>query len=314
MLRGDDVLEVIRSAGSNLLIVAPYIKAATLEKIIRNTQPGLASLTCITRWLPADIAAGVCDLEILDLIEGYPGGRLLLHPHLHAKYYRADRRCLVGSANITSRGLGWTIPANVELLVELPADFEGLGEWETTLVDAAVVATREIREQIKREAEYLVSKNGPIPSPEIGQSPHDENFLLNWAPRCPVPELLWNVYVGQGKDKMVTSAWKAAQTDLAAFEVPPGLTRVLFKAYVAGILKQMPLIAEIDGLASKGLIDNKAVTFLEDRLGDAAPYSAGQTWQVLKAWLVYFFDQTYLLQTGQEILVKGKDISSRDGD
>lgn len=310
MLPGDAVLDIVRSASGSLLIVAPYIKFTTLERIIGNAPHGLASLTCITRWLPEDIAARVCDLEIMDLIEKFPGGRLLVHPHLHAKYYRADGRCLVGSANLTSRGLGWTTPANVELLVELRADFAGLDEWEATLLGAAIVATKALREQIRREAERLIANGALLRLPEVNQITGDDAPASQWVPRCPVPERLWSVYIGQGLDKMVTSAQETAQEDLAALEPPAGLTKDLFEAYVGGILRQMPLMAEIDGLASNGLTDSQAQIFLEDHLGDAAPYPADQTWRVLKAWLIHFFGQTYRLEVGQEVLVKGKDLSS----
>ena len=310
-LLGDAVLDIVRSASSNLLLVAPYIKEATLKRLFDDIPANLTSITCITRWLPVDIATGVSDLEILDLIGRFPGGRLLVHPHLHAKYYRADQRCLIGSANLTSRGLGWMTPGNVELLVELPADFAGLGEWETALLGAAVMVTQELREQIKLEAKRLTAE-GVVPQlPEVNQGKRAEAPSGQWVPHCPVPERLWSVYIGRGDDKMVTSSLDAAQTDLTALAVPPGLPKNLFEAYAAGIFRQMPLIAKIDRLASKGLMDSEAHVFLEVNLGNAAPYPTDQTWRVLKAWLIYFFGETYRLEVGQEVLVKGQDVSGR---
>ena len=70
-----------------------------------------------------------------------------------------------------------------------------------------------------------------------------------------------------GADTMVSSAFEAAQHDLAALSPPQGLTQDLFTAYVAGILKQMPLLAEIDKLAAAVLTDTKAHEFLVDSLG-----------------------------------------------
>ena len=311
VLPGDAVLGIVRSASSSLFLVAPYIKEATLKRLFDDMPASLTSVTCITRWLPEDIAAGVCDLEILELIEKVSGGRLLVHPHLHAKYYRADQRCLVGSANLTSRGLGWTTPGNVELLVELPAEFADLGEWETAILGAAVMVTQELREQIKLEADRLTAE-GVVPLlPEVDQGSRDEAPSSQWAPHCPVPERLWSAYIGRGEGKMVTSALDAAKMDLAALAVPRGLTKDLFVAYTAGIFRQMPLIAKIDRLAAKGLMDNEAHAFLEVNLGDAAPYPTDQTWRILKAWLIYFFGETYRLEVGQEVLVKGQDVSDR---
>ncbi|MFP6740873.1 MAG: hypothetical protein VCD33_04465, partial [Alphaproteobacteria bacterium] len=69
-------------------------------------------------------------------------------------------------------------------------------------------------------------------------------------------------------------------------------------------------MAEIDRLASTGLTDSQACAFLAERLGPNASYPANQAWRVLKAWLVHFFPETYMLETGQEVVVKGKELSS----
>ncbi len=312
MLPGDALLDIVRSVRDNLVIVAPYIKTATLRSVIEEISSDSTPLTCVTRWLPQDIAAGVCDLEILDIITEFPRGKLLVHPHLHAKYYRGDRRCLVGSANLTSRGLGWTTPANVELLVELPADFNSLREWETALLEAAIPATQELKKNIRREADRLIADGALSRPPEVDQSTDTEALTSQWVPRCPVPDRLWDVCCKRELETMITTTRQTAQEDLAALAVPIGLTKSLFEAYIIGILKQMPLIVEIDDLASHGLSDSQARRFLEDRLGDAMPYPVDETWRILKTWLTYFLSQTYRLEVRQEVLVKGQSISGLD--
>lgn len=308
MLFGDFVLDVVRSARSTVLIAAPYIKTKALERLMSNMSATLDSFTCITRWLPADIATGVCDLEILDLVEKYPGGKLLVHPHLHAKYYRADRRCLIGSANLTNRGLGWTTPSNIELVVELSAGSADLGKWEKTLVDSAIVANRELREQIKHEAERLITEDVPYKILETEESMDDEVLSSQWIPMCPVPEQLWNVYIGQGQDEMVTSAWKAAQMDLHALQVPNGLSENLFEAYISNIFKEMPVIREIRSLASKGLTDAQARNFLKTKFHESTQSETERMWNILKAWFICFLSHDYRIETVEMALVKGRNI------
>ena len=87
VLPGDAVLALIRSATSRVVIAAPYIKSATIRRLLRTIPDTVSELTCITRWLPEDIVSGVCDLEIFDDVTQIQGGRLLVQPHLHAKYY-----------------------------------------------------------------------------------------------------------------------------------------------------------------------------------------------------------------------------------
>src|SRR5690606_29509532 len=113
------------------------------------------NIRCVTRWRPEEIAAGASDLEVLDLIRARPRARLYIHPLLHAKFFRVDRRCLVGSANLTQRALGWTVPSNFELMLELPADEYGLSDFEETLFAEAFEATEQYRNDIASAAEIM---------------------------------------------------------------------------------------------------------------------------------------------------------------
>lgn len=313
VLPGDAVLKLMQNATSRVVVVAPYIKSATIRRLLRTIPNTVSEFTCITRWLPEDIVSGVCDLEIFDDIMQIGHGRLLVHPHLHAKYYSNGQESLIGSANLTSRGLGWHTPSNVELLVALPAEFPGLAEWESTLLESAVEATEQLREQIRVEAEQLEQTRSADHPPEVKGETGEEEELTLWVPRCPVPERLWEVYCGRGADTMVSSAFMAAQDDLAALSPPRGLTKDLFTSYVAGILRQMPLFSEIDELASPGLTDSRAQEVLSDRLSDATGdiYHYGQIWRIVKQWLKYFFPESYRLEIGQEVLIKGREIPRR---
>ncbi len=306
---GDGILELLRAANDRVIIAAPYIKSPTLRRLLNVIPEAVSECICVTRWLPEDIASGVCDLEILDDLTHARGGRLLVHPHLHAKYYSNGHQTLVGSANLTARGLGWHKLSNVEILVALPADFGGLVEWEQSLLGSGVEGTVQLRDQIRRQSKLLKQAGALRGVPEVEEKTFDQEDPSLWIPQCPAPERLWEVYRGHGADTMVSSAFEAAQEDLAVLSSPPGLTRDLFTAYVAGILKQMPLLTEIDKLAAVGLTDAKAHEFLADRLGSTDhEIEYGQVWRVVKQWLVHFFPETYRLETGQEVLVKGREL------
>ena len=160
-----------------------------------------------------------------------------------------------------------------------------------------------------REAESLKASGENFRPPEVDRGTEEDRAAAHWIPSCPVPDRLWNVYNGGGTETMVSSAREAAKDDLAALAPPHGLSKRVFDAYIAGILKQMPLMAEIDHLASTGLTDSQAHTFLRERLGIDDPHPSDQAWRVIKAWLVHFFCKTYRLETGQEVLVKGGNLS-----
>lgn len=311
MTPGATALELLQSAVHSVLIVAPFIKASALKRLIETIPSQTTVLTCITRWLPEDIASSVCDLEILDIIAERPGASLLVHPHLHAKYYRVDQRCLVGSANVTHRALGWVTPANIELLVELPAETPGLREWELSLIESSIPATKTLQDQIRIAAEKIHATRALASTTDLESGNETPIPVDQWLPQCPVPERLWSVYEGRAVDTMVTGAREAAERDILALAPPPGLNKDLFEAYVVSILKQMPLLVEIDNLAASGMTDTNAHEFLANRSAEATNLSPNESWRVLKAWLTHFFPNTYRLDVAQEVLVKGKTIVDR---
>ena len=75
----------------------------------------------------SEVAAGVSDPEILDVLEEHGDFDLSLVDRLHAKLYIAGDRCLVGSANTTLAGLGEAGDGgNIEALVETTIDDPGI--------------------------------------------------------------------------------------------------------------------------------------------------------------------------------------------
>ena len=94
---------------------APFAKEVIVQLLLAAT-PVNVSVEVVVRWLPFDIKVGVSDLEVWDIIRDRPGADLFVRQDLHAKYYRADDRCLVGSANLTGATLGLSLAPNFELL------------------------------------------------------------------------------------------------------------------------------------------------------------------------------------------------------
>ena len=117
-----DVLLGLCSGSERLVIVAPYIKVDTLKIMLADVSQ-LASLTCVTRWKPHDLAVGASDAECRTIVKDF-GGSFRLHPSLHAKYYRIDDVVLIGSANLTFSAMGWTPQPNLEILCQPGEDFD----------------------------------------------------------------------------------------------------------------------------------------------------------------------------------------------
>ena len=170
VLPGEAVLELCASAQSEVLLVAPFMKSAAMNRLLEAIPPYVQKVRCVTRWRPEEIVAGVSDLEVLDLIEQRVGATLFVHPYLHAKYFRADRRALVGSANITSRALGWSIPANLELL--LPADSltEIIQEFEKKLLQSVIEVDQTLRLGIQSAADKIKQEGVRLVAAELSET------------------------------------------------------------------------------------------------------------------------------------------------
>lgn len=96
-------------AQDEVVLVAPFIKRVTLQRLLERLPPA-TPLLCVTRWRIDELACGVSDLDIwLDLV-ARGNAELLLIRDLHAKYYRFDQDVMMGSCNLTSSALGIGIP------------------------------------------------------------------------------------------------------------------------------------------------------------------------------------------------------------
>lgn len=310
-LSGDDIVNLVKDASNRIVIIAPYIKSFALRRLLKELPNEVSELICVTRWNPEDIAAGVCDIEIFDQLKKVRGGSLKIHSRLHAKYYSNGHQAYVGSANLTARGLGWHRTSNLELLIALSHENTELSLWEKSVLDASVVVTSKLRDEIVEEAEKLKQNYSRQNIQEVETDSFDTEGYM-WYPQCSAPDRLWDVYRGKGKDKMPSSAFQAAEDDLKVLTIPGGLSEVHFNSMVASILSKMPFIVDIDKLTDSGLTDAAAKEFIANRLAkNSLDKGLDDDWRTIKAWLVHFFPRIYRRETDQEVLVKGRDLTQQ---
>ena len=112
---GDDITALLSSAQHNALIVAPFMRSEAFPRLLDSIPIGTETKV-VTRWRPIDLLAGASDLPCLRSGLNRRGCRYTYGTDLHAKFFAADNRCLIGSANVTHTALGWRTPANFELL------------------------------------------------------------------------------------------------------------------------------------------------------------------------------------------------------
>lgn len=232
------LLSRLCSGAQNLVIVAPYIKADALAKVLAEVNP-TASLICVTRWSPHDLAARVSDLECRNLVKDL-GGSFMLHPSLHAKYYRIDDVVLVGSANLTSSAMGWSPQPNLEILCLAGEDFDSCAFQRDLLRDA-----REISDDEFRRWDAIVQIDARSDGAMAGAHPR----LDAWRPKTRDPRHLETSY--QGKEDEIASfdEREAARRDLQALLVPPDLSNEEVRIWALTCLLAAPFTNSVMQLA-----------------------------------------------------------------
>ena len=155
--QGARIRALFESAEGEIAVIAPFIKVDALRSLLQVIPAG-PHLRCVSRWLPREIAAGVSDPEILDLLETRGNFSLSLVDRLHAKLYIAGDRCLAGSANVTLAGLGERGDgSNIEILVETTIDESGIAATLEAISRAERPATRSMAQTARRLADSLAS-------------------------------------------------------------------------------------------------------------------------------------------------------------
>ena len=300
---GTALVNLCAGAAAEVVLIAPFMKTTVVKRLLDVVAPEVR-VECVTRWRADEVAAKVTDLEVFDVILERKQATLRLLPRLHAKYFRADGRCLIGSANLTQSALGWSTPSNIELLVDQPADSTELLQFEQSVLNSAHVATEELRDLVREaarriEVEYLPFSNSTADAPTTSIEPIESEIedgekrfdFDTWLPHLRQPADLYLAYKGN-LDQLSAASRIAATRDLAVLDPGPGLSEGAFGALIGTLLVQMPIIADLD----QYLVEPRRFGAVSDRISrkNAAPdRNANSMWQSTMRWLQYFLPGRY---------------------
>ena len=266
-----DSLADLVSEASELVLAAPYIKEGTLSDLLSLTG-GATTVTCVTRWLPGDIAMGVSDVSVRQLILDR-GGVFRLHPSLHAKYYRCDGYVLIGSANLTEPGMGLGASPNFEILALADRSFDA-SRFECDLL----VQSRSIT-----DAEYEIWESIRVErrKPAI----RSEGAALSWRPLTRNPEDVWLMYTGNYHGVVSPLVRESASFDLDGLMIPTELDRDGFAVWVSAALLSSPFACYVRSLTEGQ--DGEEFTQVSDDWR-MAPADARYAAETARSWLAHF--------------------------
>lgn len=194
------VRSLLARADDHVYVFAPFIQLDTLAQIL----PGQAGVTIVTSWKPDHLLSGVSSLSLYDICCTREATALYVHPRIHLKLYasditRSNNAALIGSANVTERGLGDWPDANEEVL----SDITGLSLDDRVAIQRLLAESTRVDSAIYQqyvdwfeEAQKLAP---PIDSSSLPLAPMNSTarkHLVTDLPLTDSPRRLWQLATG----------------------------------------------------------------------------------------------------------------------
>jgi phosphatidylserine/phosphatidylglycerophosphate/cardiolipin synthase-like enzyme len=214
---------LLNTAKRDIVFFAPYIRTETLKSIL---PASCVNITIITTWKIQDLWYGSSDIDL------YPFARdndykLFLNNRIHLKAFIVDwQSCIIGSSNITEKGLGISTNCNFELNgAYRHLDHETLLYLRSILADAILV-----NDVIYNDIALKLKDLPPLPSfPEIklDSYPSDKDFLISALPMSRSIDVFYELY-SNGFNNSNKEAIACAMHDIALYKIPMKLSKAAF--------------------------------------------------------------------------------------
>ncbi len=285
---GEQVRGLLCSDAERYIICAPFIKRGAFTALLQCIpQSENSTIEVYTRWVPAEVAAGVSDLEVYEICASRRNTNLYLTDGLHAKLFAADQACLVGSANVTDRALGWIYPSNIELLIPSVIEEPSVANLVQRLQRFSERATAEKKAEVAEAAANLTS----IDLPEAVELEDGERKARKWLPNCRKPQLIFRLYTSGHLRGELSSMASAAEEDLRFLNPPNGLDSVEFDEFVRQLLRSLPLFEELLRLVARDELVNGVGRRLIQSLekSNLTEEELENYWSNVREWLIHFY-------------------------
>lgn len=121
---------------NDIQIISAYCKKAAIKFVDDCILHPMQRKRLMVRFSYADIVSGASDLEVYEFCRNN-GWELYMRLDLHAKTYVFDKlRCIIGSANLTSRGVNLIEESNYEIASLTTISEDELSRIDTLFDDA----------------------------------------------------------------------------------------------------------------------------------------------------------------------------------
>ncbi|BBE74917.1 phospholipase D family protein [Oharaeibacter diazotrophicus] len=282
------ICEHLSGAKDEVVLVAPFIKAPVFLRLLTALRPGVIVRT-FTRWRVDEVAAGVSDLEVLDVSEARGRASVYLCDELHAKIFLVDNgSALIGSVNITAAALGLSSRPNFEIMHPIAVFPSTVRLFMADLEGRSRRATRLEAENIRARADALHSKL-PLEAlaPPDAQGEGGAEAASSWFPTFRSPDRLYGLALDVDWMKKATLE-EPALRDLIALAPPLDSGEPTFDAHVRGVLLNSSVVAALEAFLTKPQRFGALTDWLRTILPDAVHEERQTAGQTLIRWLLYF--------------------------
>ncbi len=284
ILDGERIKKLLGQAKSEVIICAPFIKLLPF-KLILGSVPRSVAVKVVTRWRAAEVALGVSDLEIFDVINDRENSELRLVNELHAKLYVADQKCLAGSANVTGAALGWSNQPNLELLLDVERSDLRIKGLIDRIKDAEL-ATYQIRSALEVEVNEIT--NPSLEDILFFDEDQLTGAISPWLPQCAAPDKLFKVYQDALTNAVATGTLEDALSDLRALLPPKDLSEQNFVLYIASTLQELPSFQQIISRVPERVSDVKGEQLVAEIKPEMTPLECRRQWIIIRDWISVF--------------------------
>jgi hypothetical protein len=217
-----DELSNFIANSNNLSIFVPYIKLEPLKQLI-NCYDNITAV--YVRWKPHDLILGASDLEVYLYLRSR-NIPLYRNTRIHLKAFVDDnKRCFLGSANISSRALNLPESNNFNFELATISDKLSIADllYFSQIKDSSLLITDNIYSQF---CEQLPSKDTSKPQDDdfnIIIDGSEKDFLISSLPMSYSFEEFEDIYFKQSPSSQIEL--NCFLHDLTLYKIPLGLSR-----------------------------------------------------------------------------------------
>lgn len=173
-----------------LFIFTPFITTSYVRELMELQR----EVHIITSWRKDHLINGVSDLELYNLVKEHPNWQLYINDRLHAKVFcRNFSTMLMGSANLTKKGMQDTTKSNHEVMVEAVCDAESKQHMLSILQTSLVMSDDHFQTYKAWFASFEQSTQPVDTGSVIEPISTNERFLVSQLPASTSPHRLWSI-------------------------------------------------------------------------------------------------------------------------